>query len=942
MLRSRLRRLRLGAAVCACASAVVVSVLTGVAPAQAAVVRDGSSPATAAASCWAIKQDVPSAADGRYWLLTPQLQSPLQAYCDMTTDGGGWVLVGRGREWWTFGGDQTGTTADLAANPSGPAAFATDKLSRATIDALLGDTRVDALPDGIRLRRAKNTAGTSWQEVRMQLRERDRWSWAFGAGHPLTSITFDGARFTGKTTRDAGTSPGGYDRLWTYDSSTNGWTSGFHYGSSVSGSTASGSYLYGGSSHATPFTQVWLRPRLRTEDLTFPSIPDGGTAEITATPLVESRSKVQPWGVTGTGKGGTGERDTEVQDFLQIGNTMYVAGNFTTVRNSSGSTSVAQPYLAAFNATTGEWISSFRPQVDHEVRALAKLPNGSLLIGGDFSTVAGTQRTGMAALNPSTGALDTSFTTVVENRGRSGTFSVRAFEIVGGQLYVGGLFTHVVKGSSAWYQRNAGRITLADGKASTTWNPEFDGSVMDLDVSADGKRFYAAGYMTTSQGTAVGTGVALSTASGAASLGWKPTYSTTGKRYQQAVEETGSKVWLGGSQHSFFSYATSGFALRDTNITRAGGDIQAVAVSGPLVYSSCHCGGWNYSGAVTYDGMQPGDTTIEWDQADVISLVGAWDSASGAYQDDFAPLWSSRSGHGVWALEFGSDGTLWAGGSLTQSLSEKGTQQFSGGFARFAQRPSAAPGAPSGATATLRGTEATVSWKPSSTGAVTYEVLRGDRVVAVTDATTVTIPASSTADRFFVRATDGRGNYSASTPRIAVTESATVLVGEGEWFGYVFDREQEIPADWNAYNTSFTAWQYGKGPLGWGHDSIVTSIDAPTTDQRALAAYFRKSFTIDDVGAFASYTLTTRADDGVAIYLNGEELVRQNLPTGTLTPTTYASSARSTSTALAAPVTVTIPAARLRAGRNVLSAEVHSNYRSAKDLSFGVTIEARK
>lgn len=187
--------------------APLLAVSAQAAPASAATpLPDGLSSSTAAGSCWEVKQNYPASASGIYWLLTPALQAPTQFYCDQATNGGGWVLIARGREGWK--GQYNGLRSAVALRTvvDGTGAFATAQLPGKTVDALLNGGNVSALPDGVRLRRATNQTGTTYQEVRFTMPKRTRWVWTFGAEHPVGTYSFDGVTGqAGKRTTSART-----------------------------------------------------------------------------------------------------------------------------------------------------------------------------------------------------------------------------------------------------------------------------------------------------------------------------------------------------------------------------------------------------------------------------------------------------------------------------------------------------------------------------------------------------------------------------------------------------------------------------------------------------------------------------------------------------------------------------------------------------------------
>ena len=112
----------------------------------------------------------------------------------------------------------------------------------------------------------------------------------------------------------------------------------------------------------------------------------------------------------------------------------------------------------------------------------------------------------------------------------------------------------------------------------------------------------------------------------------------------------------------------------------------------------------------------------------------------------------------------------------------------------------------------------------------------------------------------------------------------------------------------------------------------------PDPNNKRTAYYFRKAFTVQDPAAFAALTLRYLRDDGCVIYLNGTEIVRSNMPGGTVTPATLALlplGSPEENTWLQAPVDPHL----LVVGSNVIAVEVHQASANSDDLGFDLELQ---
>lgn len=745
-------------------------------PASAAeTTHDGTSSDKAAASCYEAKQVNPNAQSGTYWLYTPQMSGPQQFYCDQETDGGGWVMIGRGRDGWTESYGGIGSPSQLYKNPSGTAAFKPVQLSSNTVDALLNGTKPQDLPDGMRLRRAYDTHGSRWQEVRVERPQTEQWSWAMSYAQRWGNFSFSGAGGRSSYTL-------GYEATDMADGSSvnsvrffanknQGYRIGFAYGSRISaGNESSSSYIYqksGSYGYAIPFTQVYVRPKLTQRDLNFAQVGANGAAASNRRALPNTYSMPVRWRTSDqTASGKKGEMNTYVQAITQVGDTVFTGGDFAYVESADGER-VNQQYLAGFNVDTGDLVRSFAPTFNGQIKAVEALPDNRLAVGGEFTQVNGQAANHFVILNATTGEIDKTWDIQIERRSAGAVAQVKTLQVQDGYLYIGGNFTHV-KGNtskSLAYARGGARIKLSDGSVDWKWRPKFNGTVNGISAAADNSTVHAAGYFSEVSGSSAFRLAALSgTDATPITWHWQPSLEGKGYRntmwgFQFDVQDTGSDVWTAGTEHMIAQYNKNGYDRKSTAITREGGDFQDLHLSGDVVYGACHCGDSIYQNSTTYEGYWR-----EYNQVHNIRLLAAFDRETGKILGEFNPIIKGKSGHGIWESFVDSRGNLWVGGDINKSVGANGEQKTVG-FARYAARDITPAATPSNLKVQHSGDKDKLSWSGVNEEKVRYQIIRNDRVIATVTGTNYSV-AHQDGARYFVRSLDTSDNYSASTAEV--------------------------------------------------------------------------------------------------------------------------------------------------------------------------------
>ena len=175
---------------------------------------------------------------------------------------------------------------------------------------------------------------------------------------------------------------------------------------------------------------------------------------------------------------------------------------------------------------------------------------------------------------------------------------------------------------------------------------------------------------------------------------------------------------------------------------------------------------------------------------------------------------------------------------------------------------------------------------------------------------------------------------------VSVLGAPATLVSPGALWKY-WDRGSLPATNWFSLAYSDAAWPSGPSPLGYGDANGVwpatTNSFGPDSNNKYVTTYYRSTFTIASAAGLANLAVNIQRDDGLVLYLNGVDIYRNNMPTGAVSYTNWATATVSGVDEVAW-FTNAVSTGLLVNGANLLAAEVHQVTTNSSDIYFNLRL----
>ncbi len=176
-----------------------------------------------------------------------------------------------------------------------------------------------------------------------------------------------------------------------------------------------------------------------------------------------------------------------------------------------------------------------------------------------------------------------------------------------------------------------------------------------------------------------------------------------------------------------------------------------------------------------------------------------------------------------------------------------------------------------------------------------------------------------------------------SSTTLADTVESPEFIKKGAIWKYLDNGSNQGTA-WRSTAFNHGAWKSGAAQLGYGDNDENTVVSyGNDSSMKYITTYFRYQFNVKDPSRYQNLSLNLLRDDGAVIYLNGVEILRDNMPEGSISYQTLASSTIGDE-AEEGYTSYTLPRSALVSGTNTIAVEVHQSSEDSSDISFDLAV----
>lgn len=164
-----------------------------------------------------------------------------------------------------------------------------------------------------------------------------------------------------------------------------------------------------------------------------------------------------------------------------------------------------------------------------------------------------------------------------------------------------------------------------------------------------------------------------------------------------------------------------------------------------------------------------------------------------------------------------------------------------------------------------------------------------------------------------------------------------VLVPLGATWKYL-DNGSNQGSAWRASGFNDAGWASGPAELGYGEGDEATVVSyGPNANNKYITTYFRRTFNLPNASEYQGFLLELLRDDGVIVWVNGVEAMRNNMLEGTVAYNSIAYKNVGGVDEIRRYEQL-LPPSLFVSGNNTIAVEMHQDNGQSSDVSFDLRL----